>query len=471
MTIAFNYAARSDVGMVRTNNEDSAYAGPHLLAMADGMGGHAGGDVASSTIVAALVDLDDQALSGAEATDALLSTIAAANADLGRQVKEDSRLEGMGTTLIALLRARDKLVLAHIGDSRAFLVREGKVAQITKDHSFVQQLVDQGRITAEEAQTHPQRSLVTKVLTGQPDDEPDIVVRQAIVGDRYLIASDGLTDYVARDTIDEVLIEGRPPADCAERLVQLALKAGAPDNVTVVIGDVVNLVKGPVPSDVPEVVGAAAAQRRGGTRPIPVTPAEKAAALTQEATGQIPGDVSDDTDLDVQLAEEGPRSRRGRLLRILGAAAVAVVVLLGGAYASWLWVQTQYWVGTDTQQVVLYRGVNQQLGPIDLSRVDTLTGIQLIDLPPVYQDQLTKGVDFTARGPAVDRISALKVQAQACQWAKEHSEPCQTVDRTWTEPTPTPSTSPTSSSSSPPSDPSGTLSSPSASPSTTTPGA
>ncbi len=448
MPIAFHYAARSDVGMVRSNNEDSGYAGPHLLAMADGMGGHAGGDVASSTIVAALVGLDDQALSGAEATGALLTRIQEANADLGRQVEDEPRLEGMGTTLIAILRARDKLVLAHIGDSRAFLVREGKVAQITKDHSFVQQLVDQGRITAEEAQTHPQRSLVTKVLTGDADDEPDVVVRQAIVGDRYLIASDGLTDYVARDTIDEVLTTTTRPDEAADRLVQLALKAGAPDNVTVVIGDVVDLTKGPVPSDVPEVVGAAAIQRRG-TRPIPVTPAEKAAALTQEAIGADRKASDDEADLDLRLAEEGPPSRRGRLLRLLGASLVVLVVLLGGAYASWLWVQTQYWVGTDGDRVVLYRGVNQTLGPINLSRVDETTSIELADLPAPYPDQLAKGVAFAQRESAVTLLQNLTDQARACRWAKAHSQVCRSVTLPWTEPspTPTPSTSPSPSTS------------------------
>lgn len=468
MTLAFNYAAKSDVGMVRSNNEDSGYAGPHLLAMADGMGGHAGGDVASSTIVAALVGLDEQAFSGEQATDALLSCIQRANADLGRQIEEDARLEGMGTTLIAMLRARDKLVLAHIGDSRAFLVREGKVAQITKDHSFVQQLVDQGRITAEEAQTHPQRSLVTKVLTGQPDDEPDVVVRQAIVGDRYLIASDGLTDYVARDTIDEVLVSTKVPAECADRLVQLALKAGAPDNVTVVIGDVVDLTRGPVPSDVPEVVGAATVQRKG-TRPIPVTPAEKAAALSQEVRRAAGGgDGDDSTDSDVQLAEEGPVSRRGRVLRWVGATVVLAIVLLGGAYASWLWVQTQYFVGTDGESVILYRGLNQQVGPIDLSRAETHTSIDLVDLPPLYQEQLRKGIAFTSRPPAIERIADLAGQARACQWAASQSKQCQAnANRYWTAPTPSPTTS-ASPSPSPSSDGSASPG-PTASPSTTAP--
>ena len=198
MPFAFHYAARSDVGMVRSNNEDSAYAGPHLLALADGMGGHAGGDVASSTVIAGLVSLDDEALSGRDLSEALLARILSANADIGNEVRSEPRLDGMGTTLIAMLRSGDKIVLAHIGASRAFMVRDGVVTQVTKDHSFVQTLVDEGRITPEEAQTHPQRSLVTRVLTGSADDEPDLVVRQGRIGDRYLLASDGLTDYVAR---------------------------------------------------------------------------------------------------------------------------------------------------------------------------------------------------------------------------------------------------------------------------------
>ena len=221
MPFAFHYAARSDVGMVRSNNEDSAYAGPHLLALADGMGGHAGGDVASSTVIAGLVSLDDEALSGRDLSEALLARILSANADIGNEVRSEPRLDGMGTTLIAMLRSGDKIVLAHIGDSRAFMVRDGVVTQVTKDHSFVQTLVDEGRITAEEAQTHPQRSLVTRVLTGSVDDEPDLVVRQGRIGDRYLLASDGLTDYVARDTIHEVLTAPGSPADCADRLVAL----------------------------------------------------------------------------------------------------------------------------------------------------------------------------------------------------------------------------------------------------------
>ena len=429
MPFAFHYAARSDVGMVRSNNEDSGYAGPHLLAMADGMGGHAGGDVASSTVVGALVRLDGEALGGRDVSHALLDRIRAANDELGDQVHADPQLDGMGTTLIALLRAGDKIVLAHIGDSRAFMVRDGVVTQITKDHSFVQNLVDEGRITADDAQTHPQRSLVTRVLTGAPDDEPDLVVRQGRIGDRYVIASDGLTDYVARDTINEVITTTADPGDTAERLVALSLRAGAPDNVTVVVGDLVDLAHQPAPPTQPQVVGAAA-DRRKGTRPIPTTPAAKAAALTQQATG------TDAHDEGVTLAEEGPRSRRATLLRLAALALVLVVVVAGGTYAGYAWSQQQYYLSEQDGVVAVFRGVDQTLGPISLSSPEYSTTIAVDDLPASYQDSLQNGIGVDDRAAADARVVELRLQAQACRWAQLNGEVCRTVPSTWTAPTP-----------------------------------
>lgn len=460
MPFAFHYAARSDVGMVRSNNEDSGYAGPRLLAMADGMGGHAGGDVASSTVIASLVELDDDAVSGREVSQKLLDRIHAANTELGEQVRDDPRLDGMGTTLIALLRSHDKVVLAHIGDSRAFLVRDGVVTQITKDHSFVQNLVDEGRISAADAQTHPQRSLVTRVLTGDAHDEPDLVVRQGRIGDRYLICSDGLSDYVARDTIDEVLLGVPDPGECADRLVALALRAGAPDNVTVVVGDLVDLTKVRAPSTVPEVVGAAAS-RRGGTRPIPMTPAAKAAALTKAATG---ADDEDTTD-QVTLAEEGPASGRGIALRLAAAVVVAAVVLAGGSYAAYAWSQRQYFLASSGGVVSVFRGVDQTLGPITLSQEEYATTIAVDDLPPSYQESLRAGIGVADRGAADARVQDLRLQAEACRYARAHGEACRTVPSSWTPPTesPSPTTSPTGSPSPTPS-PSASTSLPSATP-------
>ena len=438
MPFAFHYAARSDVGMVRTNNEDSAYAGPHLLAMADGMGGHAGGDVASSTVIAALVDLDDEALSGRELTSALLDRILAANAEIGEQVRADPRLEGMGTTLIALLRARDKIVLAHIGDSRAFMARDGVVTQITKDHSFVQSLVDEGRISSSEAHTHPQRSLVTRVLTGAHDDEPDLVVRQGRIGDRYLIASDGLTDYVARETVDEVLTTVGDPGECADRLVALALRAGAPDNVTVVVGDLVDISRDMTPPTQPQVVGAAAVRERG-TRPMPTTPAAKAAALAAVAPAGA------DSGEGVTLAEEGPRSRRTAVLRVAALLVVAAVVVAGGSYAAYAWSQQRYFITAQDGMVAVFRGVDQSLGPVSLSSAEYETTIAVDDLPPSYQANLEGGIAVDDRAAADARVGDLRVQAAACRWARANGETCRTVPSTWTAPTatPTPSASPT----------------------------
>ena len=436
MPFAFHYAARSDVGMVRSNNEDSAYAGPHLLAMADGMGGHAGGDVASSTVIGALVRLDGEALGGRDVSSALLDRIHHANEEIDDQVIADPDLDGMGTTLIALLRAGDKIVLAHIGDSRAFMVRDGVVTQITKDHSFVQSLVDEGRITADEAQTHPQRSLVTRVLTGAHDDEPDLVVRQGRLGDRYVISSDGLTDYVARDTIDEVITTTADPGETADRLVALALRAGAPDNVTVVVGDLVDISRSPAPPTQPQVVGAAAV-RQSGTRPIPTTPAAKAAALTRQATA---GTSDDD---GPTLAEEGPRSRRSTVLRVAAALVVLAVVVAGGSYAVYAWSQQQYYLAVQDGVVTVFRGVDQTLGPVSLSSADYATTIPVQDLPTSYQDSLRSGIEVDDRAAAEARVAELRLQATACRWAQLNGEVCSTVPSTWTAPSPSASPSST----------------------------
>lgn len=444
MPFAFHYAARSDVGMVRSNNEDSGYAGPHLLAMADGMGGHAGGDVASSTVVAALVDLDGESLSGRDASQALLDRIREANREIGTAIDDDPRLDGMGTTLIAMLRTGDRIALAHIGDSRAFLLRDGEVTQVTKDHSFVQNLVDEGRITADEAKTHPQRSLVTRVLTGSDEDEPDLVVRQGRAGDRYLIASDGLTDYVARETVDDVLRETRDPGECAERLVGLALRAGAPDNVTVIVGDLVDIAKVDAPPTQPQVVGAAA-ERRRGTRPVPVTPAEKAAALSKAATG-----ADDDADDDgVTLAEEGPRTRRGTVLRVVAALVVAAVVVAGGSYAAYAWSQQQYYLGEQDGVVTVFRGVDQDLGPISLHSPEYATTIPVDELPDSYQQNIEAGIEASSRADADARVTELRLQAEACRYARSQGDECRTVQPGWTPPSPSasPSASPSGSAS------------------------
>jgi protein phosphatase len=201
---------RSDIGLHREDNEDAAYAGARLLAVADGMGGHAAGEVASAAVIDALRDI----------------------------VQANPALDGMGTTLTALLWSGSQLGLLHIGDSRAYLVRDGEVFQITQDHTLVQSLLDEGKITAEEAASHPQRLLLLRALTGDHASRPDLQLRQARPGDRYLLCSDGLHVAAPADAIARVLLTVPDPDQAAADLIALAMDGGAPDNITCIVADV-----------------------------------------------------------------------------------------------------------------------------------------------------------------------------------------------------------------------------------------
>ena len=204
MTPTVRFAARSDVGLIREGNEDSVYAGPRLLAVADGMGGHAAGEVASAVAIATLAPLDDDA-PGSDLLDALRRAALTANGQLRQLVAGNAALEGMGTTLTAILSAGSRLGVVHVGDSRAYLFRDGELCQITQDHTLVQNLVDQGRLSAEEAGSHPQRSLLTRVLDGSDNVDLDLSVREVRRGDRYLLCTDGLSGVVSPQTMAEAL--------------------------------------------------------------------------------------------------------------------------------------------------------------------------------------------------------------------------------------------------------------------------
>ncbi len=396
MSIALRYAARSDVGLVRTKNEDSGYAGPHLLVVADGMGGHAGGDVASSLAVGVLSDLDGEALGSTEAQTRLAQRLRTTNTTLQERVGSQPDLAGMGTTVTALLRAGSRLILAHIGDSRAYLLRGGELVKVTTDHTYVQSLVDAGRITAEEAENHPQRNVVMRVLTGEHGHEPDLSVREGRAGDRWLLCSDGLSGFVSHDTLHDTLAAGEAPGPTADNLVRLALRSGAPDNVTVIVADVVDL--DTPPSTAPQVVGAAA-RRTKGTTPAPPTddsPAARAASLGRDAAAE------DDHDDDEHSA----------LRRWVPWAVVLLVVLglAGSAVGGWAWSQQQFFVGTAVgdagdEVVAVYRGLPQDLGPVPLSTVTEMTDVTVAELPLFQQRIVTEGIQADDRSGA-DRIVA-----------------------------------------------------------------
>jgi protein phosphatase len=402
LAIALRYAARSDVGLVRANNQDSAYAGPHLLVVADGMGGHAGGDVASSLAIGELAPLDDES-HGVDALDHLAQAVYAAHRELLTRVDEEPALAGMGTTITALLRTGNRLALAHIGDSRAYLLREGALVQITKDHTFVQTLVDEGRLTPFEAEHHPQRSVLMRVLSDVVDDvEPDLSIREARIGDRYLLCSDGLSGVVSTETLRDTLAESADPLLTCENLVQLALRAGAPDNVTCIVADVIeDAAQGDTGSFV---VGAASLhQPRRGLPAGRASAAERAAALTA---------VGDGDEEDSHPPPAVPRSRR----RVIGGSVLAVLLLLGGGFGAWRWVTGQLFVGASQGSVAVFSGLPQDLGPFSLSRVRSVAGdVKLSDLPDYARDRLLEGISVSTMDKADQIVGSYRDLAVRCQ--------------------------------------------------------
>ena len=316
MNYSLDYVAISDRGLVRQNNEDSAYAGPRLLALADGMGGHAAGEVASQLVIAQVSKLDaDQP--DADLLDALALACAEGNSSIAEEINANPATEGMGTTLTALLFDGERVGLCHVGDSRGYLLRDGELTQITRDDTYVQSLVDEGSLTAEEASMHPQRSLILKALTGRPV-EPTLKYREVRRGDRYLLCSDGLSDPVSRETIAEALAEGTPK-EAANRLIELALRSGGPDNITIVIADVV-AASADTPNE-PALAGALGAI--DSEAPRPNTSAGRAAAMRPPAEQEraVTTDPVDD-----------PPKQRGRWL-----VATFVVLALVASAAVGLW--------------------------------------------------------------------------------------------------------------------------------------
>ncbi|MER7420068.1 PP2C family serine/threonine-protein phosphatase [Micromonospora peucetia] len=239
MTLKLRSVGTSDRGLIRSGNQDALHTGTWLVAVADGMGGMAAGDLASAIAIDAVAPLDVETPEHALVA-ALQNGIQLATERIHQAVAEDPERQGMGTTLTALLFARTGscLALAHVGDSRAYLFREGVLKQITRDDTFVQMLVDQGVITPDQASSHPRRAVVTQALQGE-EVSPAYSTMVPWAGDRWLLCSDGLSNVVRPDTLAEVLAEQPDRADCARRLIDLALRAGGPDNITVVVADVV----------------------------------------------------------------------------------------------------------------------------------------------------------------------------------------------------------------------------------------
>jgi serine/threonine protein phosphatase PrpC len=446
MTLVLRYAVRSDVGLLREGNEDSAYAGPSLLAVADGMGGHAAGEVASSLTIASMAEIDSRPPDD-DMLEELSQAVATANTRLQDMIIANPAVEGMGTTLTALFWSDGHAAVCHIGDSRGYLLREGELYQITHDHTLVQSLVDEGRITAADVATHPQRSLLLRALDGRSVAEPDLSVHDGLPGDRYLLCSDGLSGVVSDETLRDTLATIADPEAVTRQLIELALHGGGPDNITCIVADVLDTETTRLPSTRTPVLAGAAANAgdprfaAGGTGPFaaiddPFTDFdehEPSLSVPQQAVGD-----DDDLGLDAMplpaMSSNGSRAtavqarrshraqpkratRTGRRWPIVTTSLVVLlVVIIGGVYVAWRWTQDQYYVAADSKgNVVIYRGITERILGIDLSKTYQQTGIPLAQVPSNYEQTIKATITASSLGEAQRIVTNVRNAVSECQ--------------------------------------------------------
>lgn len=394
MSLHLRYAAISDRGVVRQGNQDSVFAGAHFIAVADGMGGMAAGDLASAIVINTVARLDVPPPADS-VVDELADAVADANRAIRRAVADDPQKEGMGTTLTALWFDGEWFNLVHIGDSRAYRLREGGFEQITVDDTYVQMLVDEGRITAEEAERHPQRSLLLRAL-GASEVEPAFQTIKGVPGDRLLLCSDGLSGPVSDADIANTLRNAASPQEAAETLVQQALDAGAPDNVTVLIADVVS----EDPGEQRQLIGGAAADARLAESDTAVLRAVKAA------------DEESDGDAESETAELQPNGRKkGRVWRTVLACLIVLTLAAGGGL--W-WVRTQYFLGvSDAGNISVLRGLPFEVAGYRVAWVEVDSGRAAEDAVDDVEAELESGIPADGLEAAESELGEIVDPAEA----------------------------------------------------------
>jgi serine/threonine protein phosphatase PrpC len=495
MTLQLRVLSHSEVGLVRKNNQDSGYASPHLLVVADGMGGAAAGDLASAVAIDEIKRLDtpdllssgpaptgpegaepspavpeqpaadgdptddratdDQATAenkagdentvivpltpadpeqGAAGLNPLLARLAASIADANSRIADlvaaDYSLEGMGTTVTGAVFDGSRIGLAHIGDSRAYLLRDGRLERLTHDHSWVQSLVDDGKISPDEAAYHPHRSLLLKVLNGQPANDPDLTTVDLRVGDRLLFCSDGLCGLVDDPRIGELL--GQPDLEAAvDDLVDEALAAGGIDNITVIVAEAHEETP-PVVADeddtaIRPVVGASVVLGAAAERDIPAVPTR---------SSLVPGFDRIDEDLDDDVSDPeavtpaavatpaatrddesryapGPPAKR-RFVRTLLVGLAVLLVAGAGLGAGYAWTRTQFFVGAAGEQVAIFQGLPDGIPGVRLSTVYEIQDLPVASLPPYYQAEVAAGIEVAGVDAARVTIAQLREMARRC---------------------------------------------------------
>lgn len=487
--LAWEFLAQSEIGLVRKNNQDSGYVSATMLLVADGMGGAAAGDLASAVAVDTIAQVDDQ--SGSSAGDpstrsrsagrleALAGGISAANTRLAELIKTDHTLEGMGTTVTAAVLEDDGIGLAHLGDSRAYLINDEGMQQLTHDHSWVQSLIDEGKISEEEAAAHPHRSLLLKVLNGQPANEPDLRSIPARPGDRLLLCSDGLCGFV-EDAEIRAALTGSTLTEAMNRLVAAAHAAGGLDNITIIIADLYDPETTAIrpslagegehpteataeldleisesrvagPTGEPHRLGAAAAQDVSAAESmIKERAALRAAAqagdydeLDSDEDGEYDEDLDDETEDEDRYAPQPPSKRRWQ--RPLLLSLVVLLIIAAGTAAGYAWTRTQYYVGAADENVAIFQGLNDSVPGLPLSRVYEVQDLRVSELPGYYQQLVRSTIDTGTLDSARATVRQLRETADRCAAQREAQSPPPSKETSKAPPKGSPKSSPSSS--------------------------
>jgi PPM family protein phosphatase len=373
------FAAATDVGRMRKNNEDSYLSSQPVAAVADGMGGHSAGEVASAIAIEELAALRDRGPWENEtaATDDLKQAILRANLRIREMAARDRKLNGMGTTLVALLEDGDMVHVANVGDSRGYLLRQGELSQVTVDHSLVQELVDDGRLSPEDAERHPQRSVITRALGIDPEVEFDLFTYKLQVGDRLLLCSDGLSDVVEPAQIRKVLLKVPSAQRATRELVSVANANGGPDNITVIVVDAVDE-SAAIVDDGGDTTGDLSGLSAGSaTGALPVVG-------DREATGRRGGRAA-------RAAKDRSLAVHRRLQRFL-VAGIVVLVVAALLVAGRSFLFSRYWVGFEGDSVAVFQGVPGDVAGLRFSRLVERSPVTRAEVPAGYAARLEDGV-------------------------------------------------------------------------------
>ena len=364
-SLSFRAAGRSDVGLVRNNNEDSGFIGKHFLLVADGMGGHAAGELASSTTVAIVAQVDNNKEKLEDFESKLIEIPKIITKELKNAINKDSSRSGMGTTLTAAVIQENKLKVSHVGDSRAYLVRNKQISRITKDQTYIQSLIDNNEITESEAKNHPQRSLLLQAIDGITESIPVITSTEILENDKIILCSDGLTNVVTDEEILEI-INQFDYVGAVSALIEKALENGGPDNITVIVADL---------------------QREKYENKIIVL----GAAAEPRNRIKLPG-LEFPTDIHPFITGEFPALKSVNWLRKFAYVASFALIAVIISWGTTNWISKQFYVSNLGDNLAIFQGVNSSVGPISFSRPVQSFNLEVVVLTKDDQEVLLKGI-------------------------------------------------------------------------------